>query len=242
MAERIPHEHDNKPENKEDVRVTFELRPVKATLVADQVYEALANAIFTGELAGGRRLRVRELADMVGTSVMPVRDALRRLEESGLVTTLPHRGATVREFTIAELINIYEVRRSLEVDATRAGTPRVTEHDLTIMTQALERMHLAVEEGRVNDALDEDEVLLRRLYTAGGNPVLMNLIETLWTQCRAYKAIGAKVATEAGDNSLWTPQDALVAAVRAGDVDLAVTITHDSVFAAQRRLENTLET
>jgi len=222
--------------------VTSEAQQVKPTLVAAQVYDVLANAIFTGELAGGSRLRVRELADMVGTSVMPVRDALRRLEENGLVTTLPHRGARVREFTVAELINIYEVRRLLEVDATRKGVPQVTEHDLAIMSQACERMHLAVEQGRVNDALDEDEVLLRRLYRAGGNSVLTNLIETLWIQCRAYKAIGAKVAIDIGDSSLWTPQDALVAAVRAGDVELAVSITNDSVAAAQRRLENKLET
>lgn len=214
----------------------------KPTLLANQVYDVLSNAIFTGELAGGSRLRVRDLADMVGTSVMPVRDALRRLEENGLVVTLPHKGARVREFTIAELINIYEVRTLLEVKATRKGVVRATEDDLEIMSAACERMHVAVEQGRVNDALDEDEVILRQLYRAGGNPVLTDTIETLWAQCRAYKVIGATVAIQAHDNSLWTPPAALVAAVRARDVQLAVSITHDSVASAQRRLENKLET
>ena len=221
--------------------MTLSSQQAKPALVADHVYDVLANAIFTGELAGGIRLRVRDLAEMVGTSVMPVREALRRLEENGLVTTLPHRGARVREFTIGELINIYDVRKLLEVEATRKGVVRASESDLEIMSSACERMHVAVEQGRVNDALDEDEVMLRRYYQASGNPVLTDTIETLWAQCRAYKVIGARTAIEGHDNSLWTPQAALVAAVRARDVQLAVSITHDSVASAQRRLEAKLE-
>jgi len=212
----------------------------KPALVADQVFSVLADAIFTGELAGGSRLRVRDIASVVGTSVMPVRDALRRLEENGLVTTSPHKGARVREFTVAELLNIYEVRKILEVEATRKGAVRATEADLEIMSLACERMHVAVQRGRVSDALDEDEVLLRQLYRAGGNSVLTGTIETLWAQCRPYKVIGARLAIERGDNWLWTPQAALVAAVRARDVQLAVSITDDSVSSALRRLENKL--
>ena len=61
------------------------------TLVADQVYEILARQIFDGELAAGARLPVRDLADRVGTSVMPVREAIRLLVKNGLAVTHPHR-------------------------------------------------------------------------------------------------------------------------------------------------------
>lgn len=221
--------------------MTVQKQRIRPTLVADQVYDVLVNAIFTGEFPGGSRLRVRDIASMVGTSETPVRDALRRLEENNLVTTLPHRGARVRQFTTAELIHIYDVRRLLEVEATRKGVVRATGADLEIMSQACDRMHVAVEQGWVSAALDEDEVLLRQLYRAGGNPVLVDMIETLWTQCRAYKFFGATAAIESSDHSLWTPQAALVAAVRARDVRLAVSITNDSIASAQRRLENKLE-
>ena len=214
---------------------------VTPTLVADQVYEVLENAILTGKLEAGSPLRVRDMAAMVGTSVMPVREAIRRLEEAGLATRVPHRGAVVKTFTVAELIHIYDVRTTLEVDATRKGTPHVSKSDIRQMMTSLRRMQKAVDEGRIIDALDFDEELLRTLYRASGNPVLVNVIETLWLQCRPYKVIGATEALDKHDNSLWTPQPTLVDAVKAGDVEAATQITAESLASARRRLELRLE-
>ena len=141
---------------------------ITPALVADQVHEAIERAIFSGELPSGSRLRVRDLAAMVGTSVMPVRDAIRRLEEAGLAVREPHKGAVVREFTIAELLNIYSVRTLMETEAARQGAPKVSPTDLDRMESALASMRSAVEDRRVSDALDADEDFLRILYSAGG--------------------------------------------------------------------------
>lgn len=206
-------------------------------LIADQVYELLAQRIFDGELAAGARLRVRDLAEQVGTSVMPVRQAIRVLVENGLAVTHPHRGASVRQFTVHELLDLYEVRTVLETEAARKGALRVTDADLLAMRTACERMYRAVVQQRVTDALAEDEELLRILYRAGGNDVLVATIESLWLQCRPYKAIGARAAIEAHDSSLWTPQPALIDALAEGNRELAVSITHDSLLSARRRLE-----
>lgn len=213
---------------------------VTPTLVADQVYEALRNAILTGELAAGSPLRVRDVAAMVGTSVMPVREAIRRLEETGLATRIAHKGAVVREFTVTELIHIYEVRATLEVEAARRGTPNIDDAALAHMEAACARMQRAVAEKRVSDALDDDEDLLRTLYSAGGNPVLMNVIETLWLQCRPYKVIGATEAIAHNDASLWTPQPAILEAAKARDVSEATAITEQSLASARARLEKRL--
>ena len=215
----------------------FRPRGVASTLVADQVYEILANDIFTGKLPAGARLPVRDVADQVGTSVMPVREAIRLLVENGLAVSHPHRGARVREFTCRELIQIYEVRSILEVEATRQGAPEVTAADLEEMRAASDRLYRAVVQLRVSDALDEDEALLRRLYRAGGNAVLLGTIESLWVQCRPYKVIGARAAIQNHDASLWEPQPALVDALQAGDTELAIEINRQSVAAARRRLE-----
>lgn len=215
---------------------------ITPTLVADQVYEALRTAILTGELAGGSPLRVRDVAEMVGTSVMPVREAIRRLEESGLATRVAaHRGAVVREFTVAELIHIYDVRATLEIEAARLGAANVTDSDVKKMEEALARLQKAVAEHRVWDALDEDEVLLRTLYTAGGNPVLVDVIENLWLQCRPYKVIGATEAIDHNDESLWTPQPAILEAARAKDAKAATKLTKQSLASARKRLEKRLE-
>jgi DNA-binding GntR family transcriptional regulator len=214
--------------------------PSATTLVADQVYELLARRIFDGELAAGDRLPVRDLAEQVGTSVMPVRQAIRVLVENGLAVTEPHRGARVREFTVHELLDLYEVRTLLETEAARKAARAVTGSDLQEMRSACERMYRAVVQRRVTDALDQDEALLRILYRTGGNDVLVASIESLWLQCRPYKVIGARAAIEAHDSSLWTPQPALIDALADGDTDLAVTITHDSLVSARRRLEREL--
>lgn len=211
------------------------------TLVADQVYEILARQIFDGELAAGARLPVRDLADRVGTSVMPVREAIRLLVKNGLAVTHPHRGARVREFTVGELLDLYDVRLLLEVEAARQGAAKVGPGELEAMRRACERMYRAVVGGDVMQALDEDEVLLRHFYGAGGNTVLTETIEALWVQCRPYKVIGARAALEARDPSLWTPQPAMVDALAVGDLDQAVTITHDALVSARVRLERELE-
>ena len=210
---------------------------VAPALLADRVHEALATQIFTGERAAGTRLRVRDVAAEFGTSVMPVREAVARLVRTGLAVSHPHRGARVREFSTRELLHIYEVRALLEVEATRQGTPSVTDEDLEHMSAACNRMYQAVVEHRINDALDEDEALLSRLYRRGGNQVLFDTITTLWSQCRAYKVIGARAALQQHDNSLWRPQGLLIEALAARNTELAVRITQDSVDAARRRLE-----
>lgn len=218
--------------------VVAEVETGSHTLAADQVYEVLANRIFTGDLSAGERLPVRAIAEQVGTSVMPVREAVRLLVENGLAVSHPHRGARVREFTLRELIEIYDVRAVLEVEATRLGAPRVTPQALATMREACHRMLSAVVQDSVNEALDADEVLLRQLYRASGNDILVQTIESLWVQCRPYKVIGARAAMESRDSFLWEPQPALVDALEEGDLDEAVAITQRSVASARLRLES----
>src|SRR6476619_121556 len=83
-------------------------------------------AILNGDLPAGARLRVRDLAEQVGTSVMPVREAIRRLEEAGLAEREPHKGAVVKTLTLEELVHVYDGRRLLEGEAARLGAERIT--------------------------------------------------------------------------------------------------------------------
>src|SRR6185437_17137139 len=102
------------------------MKRLKPTLLTDQVYAVLHEAIISGDLPAGTRLRVRDLAAQVGTSVMPVREAIRRLEEAGLAERSPHKGAVVKGLTLPELIHVYDVRRMLEVEAARLGARAIT--------------------------------------------------------------------------------------------------------------------
>jgi DNA-binding GntR family transcriptional regulator len=211
---------------------------VVATLVGDQVYDFLEKQILTGHLPGGTRLRVRQLADVVGTSVQPVRDAISRLEETGLAEKAPHRGAVVKEFSVPELIEIYAVRGLLEVEAAREGAAAITEDGLTEMQAALDEMERALDAGRVGEAMAADSHMLRVLYRSSGNSLLCNLIETLWKQCHYYRIVGATTAHENNDDSIWEPSRRILAAARKRDSDAAAQATSDSLDNATQRLKS----
>src|SRR5699024_6803457 len=93
----------------------------------DQVFEPMQARILNGDYRSRHPWQLRQLAAEWGPSVMPVRDSLARLEEVGLVETSPHRGAVVKTFTAEELLQVYSVRRILEVDATVDGVQKLTE-------------------------------------------------------------------------------------------------------------------
>src|SRR5262250_2956440 len=139
------------------------------SLLADQVYAMIRQAILNGEMPAGTRLRVRDLAAQVGTSVMPVREAIRRLEEAGLAEREPHKGAVVKGLTLEELVHVYDVRRLLEGEASRLGAEQITEAGCERMQTAFDLMMSAIDQRQVVDYLDHDEALLTILYTASGN-------------------------------------------------------------------------
>jgi DNA-binding GntR family transcriptional regulator len=213
------------------------LAPVaQRSLLTDRVFDTIHAAIMSGELPAGTQLKVRDLAQQVGTSVMPVREAIRRLEESGLAVREPHKGAVVKSLTMDELVQTYEVRILLEVEAARLGASAVTDDDCREMLQLCDRLDQAVDSGEVVDTLDLDEKILGVLYGASGNRVLVESIRGLWQRCRAYKIRGAHRARELSDRSLWSFQPRIVAAARSRDGAAAAKITRKSLFSAMDRI------
>ncbi|MFE7224125.1 GntR family transcriptional regulator [Nocardioides sp. NPDC057577] len=205
--------------------------------VGDQVFAAMHSAILSGELAVGDRLRIRDLAEELGTSVMPVREAIRRLEEIGLAESLPYRGAVVRGFTHTELLELYSTRRLLEIEATRLGATRVSDEDLASMRKEYAAMETAVADGDSLEYLDSDERFLAILYRAADNSVLVELIQALWNRCRTYKILGARQAFDtAHPAELLTWQEQLLEAASEHDETRATTITAASLDAAIDRI------
>ena len=216
-------------------------RVEEPSLLTDRVFTAIHEAIMSGELAAGARLRVRDLALQVGTSVMPVREAIRRLEEAGLAERVPHKGAVVKGLTLVELEHVYDVRLLLEADAARLGGGLVKPEDCARMWQRYDDLARAVEDGRIVDALNHDEALLTILYSAAGNPVLLEMIRGLWQRCRPYKILGARRALASSDGTLWSFQPRVVEAARDHDATAAAAITRESLLSAKARIRETLD-
>ena len=108
-----------------------------------QVYWHLRNQILQGELVGGDRINPAVVGDQLGTSRMPVREALRQLDAEGLVTIRPNRGAIVTTLTAAEVCELFEIRAALEALAARCALSHLTEENLFDLDSIRQRMDRA---------------------------------------------------------------------------------------------------
>jgi DNA-binding GntR family transcriptional regulator len=152
--------------------------PVPYLTKTEYAYEELRRQIFEGELPPGTRLRLKPLADQLGLSVMPVREAIRMLERDGLVETRNHRGATVTTISHDEVITTLSVRMWLEVLAVREATPRHTAATLEQAGRALAAAEKAAPRGGL--AYAQANRALHEAIEAPAPPLVQQLISELW--------------------------------------------------------------
>ena len=122
-----------------------------APAAVDRVYTSLRRGILDGSYSQGARLGEVELAEALGVSRTPVREALRRLGSEGLVETLPNKGARVRIWSPEELNAISDLRALLEGHAAALAAPRITDDELAVMTRLVEQMEAATVSGVIPD-------------------------------------------------------------------------------------------
>jgi DNA-binding GntR family transcriptional regulator len=148
----------------------------------EMVYEILREAIITGTLAAGERLRQETLADAIGVSRVPVRSALMQLESDGLVLH-DHRGALVRPFTRKQVREIYDLRVVLECYALSRSIQNMTPARIERLRRLAADLDAAVAPSTFMDTADE---FFRLLYDAEGNPELLELINALRLKVASY--------------------------------------------------------
>ncbi|XKH52661.1 GntR family transcriptional regulator [Citricoccus nitrophenolicus] len=198
-------------------------------LMADQVFQLLRDQIVWGQLPPGSRLQVRDVAAAAGTSIMPVREAVRRLEEAGLVHTEPHKGAVVRELTVKELQDKYDVRLLLECEATRLGCSGISQRDIDRMEALCDQLESLIGTDRIAELISLHNQLVGILYERGDNHFLVQSIERLWDQCQPFRLLGSREAYKAHDDSPWRFQRQIVIALKARDFDRVVDLTRECI-------------
>jgi len=142
----------------------------------DLVLSAVRDGILSGVLEPGARLRQEELAELFGTSRIPVREALRALEYEGLVSSEPHRGFTVTALDADDVEEVYDLRILLESHALRLALPLLTDDDLADLGALYDQMTSAEDP---DQQLAAREQFYIRLYSVTGRPRLVGLIARL---------------------------------------------------------------
>jgi DNA-binding GntR family transcriptional regulator len=188
---------------------------------AERVYDDLRAAIIGGEYAPGERLRAEALAARFGTSRTPVREALMLLEGDGLVEIEPRRGAVVRSFDPADLVDLYEVRALLEARAAGLAAARIAPADLALLEATCERVEsLTGNSARTIDTLiATNEDFHRILIEAAGSPRLSAALRTVAGIPRPFKTVFWNDAS-ARARSLAAHRE-IIAGLRAGSSDRA---------------------
>ncbi|MCX4822243.1 GntR family transcriptional regulator [Streptomyces sp. NBC_01142] len=145
------------------------LRPVRRTLLRDTAYAAIRDAIVRGELPPGDAVRDADLAERLGLSRAPVREALARLAEEGLVESKPQSYTRVTRLEPRAVREAAVVVRAMHELAVRAAVPRLTAEDVAVMREANRRFESATRAGVVGEALRAGDELRDVLVRACGN-------------------------------------------------------------------------
>lgn len=140
------------------------------------VYEELKRQIMTGEIPPGMRMMEVELADDMGVSRTPIREAIRKLEKEGLVCIEPRRGAYASEVSIKDMVDVLEVREYLEGMASGLAAKKITAQEAETIRQATIAYKKAVESGNTEEIIKEDELFHKLIVDCSGNKTLIQMV------------------------------------------------------------------
>lgn len=153
----------------------------------DVVFNTLRQAILTGELKPGERLMEIHLANRLGVSRTPIREAIRKLELEGLVIMIPRRGAEVAQITEKSMNDVLEVRRSMDALCIELACERISDAELEELKKACEQFEQAVKTGDIKVIAQADVALHDIIVKATGNMRLVQLINNLSEQMYRYR-------------------------------------------------------
>lgn len=204
-------------------------RQLEIRSVVDQVHAELLERIVAGELPPGSRLRQEALADELGVSRTPLREALARLVSEGLVEFVPNRGATVASRDFSDMEEAWRARLVIEPGAARLAAERREPAAIESMGLSVVRQRSVADDVTASFALNRDFHLA--LVAASGNTHLLQFSELLWLS-RIGVPIFARQARDRDQVLAWADDHAAIAeAVAAGSAARAERLTRDHIAA-----------
>ncbi|MBT6442297.1 MAG: GntR family transcriptional regulator [Alphaproteobacteria bacterium] len=165
----IVEKSDTKPRNRRE-----------GTPLHEKVYNELRRALIAGRFQPGQVITLRRVAAMLGTSPMPVREALRRLTAEGALVVGPNRSVRVPMITVAGYTEVYEIRIALEGLAAEKAAGRMSEAELDRLQAVNQAFRDAAENNDAEGYLENNQEFHLSIYRAAGSTLLVDTIEGLW--------------------------------------------------------------
>ena len=176
--------------------VRFE--PIAYINLTDRVHRAIKDRILSQEIEVGSRLHDDELAVQLGVSRTPVREAIMRLAQEGLVEIIPRSGTRVRTFSEKDIEDIWDLRAALESLAVRKAVRRIDAAQLRHLRSMHEQSAAGMKVGETKSALEFDQEMHRLVLQASGNRRLQDIMATINDLVELFRNIGAKTPFHRG--------------------------------------------
>ena len=183
------------------------------------VYEQLKRQILTGRITPGTRMMEVELADEMGVSRTPVREAIRKLEKEGLVTIEPRRGAYASDISVKDMVDTLEVREDLEGLAAALAAERMTEEQIDELVKITEGYSEAILNSDTEKIIHYDEKFHKHIVSCSGNKTLIQLSEIVQELALRFRYIYYDDFSRYENMPVEHRQ--IIAAITSGDADTA---------------------
>jgi DNA-binding GntR family transcriptional regulator len=174
----------------------------------------LRQLLFSGGLAQGTRIDQAELAKRFGVSIVPIREALARLQSLGLVEIVPHRGVFVARVSADELIDIYTVREVVEEQAARIAAAKLTDADVAALEKIAAAMGAAAKAKDFARLLAHNRDLHFTIYRAAGRRHMLQIIERMWDLSARYAHLQLHAVPERSSEAMFEVNSILLACRR----------------------------
>lgn len=197
----------------------------------NSVYDYLFNAIRSGDIKPGQTLTERGLAEKIGVSRTPVREAIRKLEEQGIVTHEPHKGVKVITLSQEKVTQLYDVRELLEGLAVRQLAERQTPEIIEELSAFIERAEKEAVANNVKELSGINSAFHLALARLSGNVYLEAIMKMLQTQISLM--MSASLSTSGRPLQNIREHKMLIDAIRSGDGDFAESIAKHHVRKAR---------
>jgi DNA-binding GntR family transcriptional regulator len=158
--------------------------PEDGRLLSARIADEIRRAVLSGEMRPGMRVRQELLAGKFGASRIPVREALQQLQNEGLVTTAPNRGAWIADVNSEESIEVYKIREVVEPLAIFESVPNMTAADIIALEDAVRELESVT---TLEDYIQLDRAFHLRTYARARMPLLQSMIERFWNTTQHFR-------------------------------------------------------
>ncbi len=213
--------------------------PLRRQTLTGMTLEALRERILRGAFPDGEPLRQDAIAEELGVSRIPVREALRQLEAEGLVTFHPHRGAVVTTLSLDEITELFELRADIESDLLRRSIPLMVTADHRLATEILDAYETALHTGKVAAWGELNWQFHSALYAPSNRQFTLGIVGKLHQHSDRY--LRMQLSLTHGESRARSEHRAILAAVRKRDTVKAPTLMRAHILEAGRSLVSFLE-